>query len=266
MAAVQGSIPITYIPCNDELRKSINKGETLLDEENDFYQLWENYSIDLTGDYEEDANESGVEEYITSVDDKTVLRINDEAMMLKVTYYMKMTGTITTKECTHLRCTWKKYYCPEKVRPASNQHQLKATAKTTVLDKYETLKAKQEHERELHKKKQRNLLDKLYKKRTTVQKSIEANTAMIKGHQDRLEKNMTDLNIIERNIAELENDIRWTSPPKKRELPPEEHQVGGGVDQGELEDYEDSPPKKQKTDKLPQEFQVGGGIDQGETD
>jgi len=243
-----GSTPV-YTPCPDQLRKNILNESIVWDEGDDFYTLWEAYDIDLVGDYFQDSIErglqTGVQTYTKTLDVKTILRIDDEATMLKLTQYMKREGQIESKLCTHLRCTWKKHYCPEKVRAASNQHQQQVMIKNSTLGSYESLKAKQDREREIYKRKQRATLDKLYKQRSNLQKSVETNEKLVKLHSVRAEKARNDVHIIEREIAELEEDIRDTSPPKKRareeeeEAVTEEHQVGGGVDQGELDDYEE---------------------------
>lgn len=247
-AVVVGSSP-AYTACPEQLRKDIVKGTIVWNEEEDFYTLWEAYDIDLVGDYFEDSVERGLQRgiqmYTKTLDAKTILRIDDEPTMLKLTQFMKTEGQIDSKMCTHLRCTWKKHYCPEKVKSASNQHQQQVMTKNTTLGSYESLKAKQDREREIYKRKQRVILDKLYKQRSNLQKSIETNEKLVKLHAVRVEKARNDVNIIERDIAELESDILDTSPPKKRarteeeEEYAEEHQVGGGVDQGELADYEE---------------------------
>jgi len=131
---------MNVIPCSGDVLRKIRAGKITLTED-DKEILFHDYHIDIDEDHVDTGEWDNYTNEITST---TIRRINDEALMMKVTQYAKdELKTLSAKAMSDLRTKWRHKYTPSNVRSTSNQH----TKKTPVVKKAVTLKQFAEQKR-----------------------------------------------------------------------------------------------------------------------
>lgn len=265
-----GANPAGCVLCPPDERGRIEAGvDTLTDD--DKHWIMETFNIDM--------DEIGYQHYLTKTD---IRRIPNEALVLKISYFMRTKvfrpetkrpdGTIrhTAEYCSHryareMLTTWKDQYQPHKLP----KHQTKTvspvpmlrrqTTITTLGDFEKKLEAdvkELEDKREDYFKDVKRCDDDLKK----VEEKYEIDKIRIHNRKRELEEHIDNINT---QIQTMHKDllILQKKGDTDDELDPEEYQQGGGVNQGELEDYDEYADYEEE---YPVEHQVAGGVDQGE--
>jgi hypothetical protein len=119
---------MNVIPCSAETSRKIKANKIILTED-DKETLFHDYHIDI----DEDHVDTGEwDDYTNDITSRTIRRINDEALMMKVTQYAHtQLKVLSAKAMSDLRTKWRHKYTPSNIRSTSNQH----TKKTPVIKK-----------------------------------------------------------------------------------------------------------------------------------
>lgn len=204
---------LIFIPCPEDKRLDILRSYEEMQEE-DINQLWDQYGINY---HKYDA--------FTRPTKKEMEALKDESLMYKLTQVLYKQDLMTNQQVQSRRREWRNKYRPNTRTRLRNKMKLQA------------MKQRQEDIRERAKANLETRLRSLQCQREKLMLKLEE----IKVMKATL---LAKKSALEEEVYALQEDMRSVSPPKKKsriedEEQPKEHQVGGGVDQGELSDYDE---------------------------